>query len=444
MRSTRRSTELGLIAMAGLVIGATYTLVGLGRDASLPADVGPFLVQLYVLFGLAHLAVRRLAPAADPLILPIAILLNGLGYVFIARLDEDLAALQAQWTLLGIAGFVVTLLLVDRAVVLARYRWTAAAVGLVLLLLPLLPGIGATVNGARLWIRIAGASIQPGEFAKVAFAIFLAGYLAERLEILSLSDLRVGPLRLPDPRHLGPLLAAWGASLLVMVFERDLGSSLLLFTVVMVVIWVATGRLVFVVGGLGLFAVGALVSWRVFSHVQERVDTWLDPWSDPLDSGFQLLQATFSLAEGGLTGTGPGLGDPGRIPAAETDFIFAVIAEELGLVGSSAILIGFLLLVGSGYRIAVRATRPFDSLLATGLTTIIAFQSFLILGGVLRIVPLTGITLPFVSYGGSSLISNYVLVALLLRISHDVEGGVKPPPWRPWRRLRRQRREVAA
>ncbi|MEM8904336.1 MAG: FtsW/RodA/SpoVE family cell cycle protein [Actinomycetota bacterium] len=206
----------------------------------------------------------------------------------------------------------------------------------------------------------------------------------------------------------------------------------------------ATGRLVFVVGGLGLFAVGALVSWRVFSHVQERVDTWLDPWSDPLDSGFQLLQATFSLAEGGLTGTGPGLGDPGRIPAAETDFIFAVIAEELGLVGSSAILIGFLLLVGSGYRIAVRATRPFDSLLATGLTTIIAFQSFLILGGVLRIVPLTGITLPFVSYGGSSLISNYVLVALLLRISHDVEGGVKPPPWRPWRRLRRQRREVAA
>ncbi len=439
MRSTRRSTELGLIAMAGLVIGATYTLVGLGRDASLPADVVPFLVQLYVLFGLAHLAVRRLAPAADPLILPIAILLNGLGYVFIARLDEDLAALQAQWTLLGIAGFIVTLLLVDRAIVLARYRWTMAAAGLVLLLLPLLPGIGATVNGARLWIRVAGASIQPGEFAKVAFAVFLAGYLAERLEILSLSDLRIGPLRLPDPRHLGPLLAAWGASLLVMVFERDLGSSLLLFTVVMVVIWVATGRWIFIAGGLALFAVGAFVSWTAFSHVQERVDTWLDPWSDPLDSGFQLLQATFSLAEGGLTGTGPGLGDPGRIPAAETDFIFAVIAEELGLIGSSAILIGFLLLVGSGYRIAVRATKPFDSLLATGLTTIIAFQSFLILGGVLRIVPLTGITLPFVSYGGSSLIANYVLVALLLRISHDVEGGVKPPPWRPWRRRRREK-----
>lgn len=422
--------------MAGLVIAATYTLVGLGRDASLPADVVPFLVQIYVLFGLAHVAVRRLAPAADPLILPIAVLLNGLGYVFIARLDEDLAALQAQWTLLGIAGFIVTLLLVDRAIVLARYRWTMAAAGLVLLLLPLLPGIGATVNGARLWIRVAGASIQPGEFAKVAFAVFLAGYLAERLEILSLSDLRIGPLRLPDPRHLGPLLAAWGASLLVMVFERDLGSSLLLFTVVMVVIWVATGRLIFVAGGLALFAAGAFVSWTAFSHVQERVDTWLDPWSDPLDSGFQLLQATFSLAEGGLTGTGPGLGDPGRIPAAETDFIFAVIAEELGLVGSTGVLIGFLLLVGSGYRIAVRATRPFDSLLATGLTTIIAFQSFLILGGVLRIVPLTGITLPFVSYGGSSLIANYILVALLLRISHDVEGGMKPAPWRPWRRRR--------
>ncbi|MEM9038058.1 MAG: FtsW/RodA/SpoVE family cell cycle protein [Actinomycetota bacterium] len=439
MRSTRRSTELGLIVMAGLVITATYTLLGLGRDASLPADVVPFLIQLYVLFGLAHVAVRRLAPSADPLILPIAVLLNGLGYVFIARLDQDLAALQAQWTLLGIAAFVVTLLLVDRAAVLARYRWTMAAAGLVLLLLPLLPGIGATVNGARLWIRVAGASIQPGEFAKVAFAIFLAGYLAERREILELSDLRIGPLRLPDPRHLGPLLAAWGASLLVMVFERDLGSSLLLFTVVMVVIWVATGRLVFVIGGVSLFAVGAFVSWSAFSHVQERIDTWLDPWSDPLDSGFQLLQATFSLAEGGLTGTGPGLGDPTRIPAAETDFIFAVIAEELGLMGATAILVGFLLMIGSGYRIAVRAERPFDSLLATGLTTIIAFQSFLILGGVLRVVPLTGITLPFVSYGGSSLIANYILIALLLRISNDVEGGHRTPPWRPFRRFRREK-----
>lgn len=437
MRSTRRSTELGLIVMAGLVIAATYTLVGLGRDASLPADVVPFLVQLYVLFGLAHVAVRRLAPAADPLILPIAVLLNGLGYVFIARLDEGLAALQAQWTLVGITAFVVTLLVVDRAAVLARYRWTMAAAGLVLLLLPLLPGIGATINGARLWVRVAGASIQPGEFAKVAFAIFLAGYLAERREILALSDLRFGPLRLPDPRHLGPLLAAWGASLLVMVFERDLGSSLLLFTVVMVVIWVATGRVGFVLGGLALFSVGAVASWRAFAHVQERIDTWLDPWSDPLDSGFQLLQATFSLAEGGLTGTGPGLGDPTRIPAAETDFIFAVIAEELGLLGASAVLVGFMLMIGAGYRIAVRAERPFDSLLATGLTTIIAFQSFLILGGVLRVVPLTGITLPFVSYGGSSLIANYILIAVLLRISHDVEGGDRASPWRPWRRLRR-------
>jgi peptidoglycan glycosyltransferase len=251
-----------------------------------------------------------------------------------------------------------------------------------------------------------------------------------------MSDLRIGPLRLPDPRHLGPLLAAWGASLLVMVFERDLGSSLLLFTVVMMVIWVATGRLVFVAGGLAMFAAGAFVAWTAFSHVQERIDTWLDPWSDPLDSGFQLLQATFSLAEGGLTGTGPGLGDPGRIPAAETDFIFAVIAEELGLMGATAVLVGFLLLIGSGFRIAVRATRPFDTLLATGLTTILAFQSFLILGGVLRLVPLTGITLPFVSYGGSSLIANYVLIALLIRISNDVEGGPRAAPWRPWQRER--------
>jgi cell division protein FtsW (lipid II flippase) len=418
---TRRATEAMLLLTVGGLTAGLYALASASQSAELPADIGPFLGVLFGLFLIAHVVQRRWAPNADPLLLPLAALLNGLGYVFIARLDEDLAGLQATWAILGMAGFVATILLVRRVGDLARYQWTLAGVGIGLLLLPMLPVLGQNVNGARLWVRAGGVSFQPGEFAKIALAIFLAAYLFENKEVLSVGRRKLGPLVVPEPKDLGPLVLAWAASLVVMIFERDLGSSLLFFTLFLVLLWVATGRLSYVIIGVALFAVGSFFAFSAFGHVQERVDTWIDPWEDPLGSGYQLLQAQFAMAEGGLVGTGPGLGEPGRIPAAETDFIFAAIGEELGLAGATVVVIAFLIFVGRGFRIAVNARTGFETLLATGLTTIVAIQAFIIMGGVVRLVPLTGITLPFVSYGGSSLLANYVLLALLARISDRAE-----------------------
>ena len=413
----RRSTELGLVLLGGVVTAALYTLASLGRTASIPADIGPFLGVVLGLVLVAHLATRRLARSADGVLLPVAGLLNGVGYVFIARLDESLAGLQAVWTAVGIAAFIGTLVLVRRTRALEGYRYTLMFVGIGLLLLPLVPGVGRTINGARIWVSLGPVSFQPGEFAKIVLAVFFASYLVEKREVLAMASVRLGPVMLPDLRHFGPVLLAWGASLIVMFYERDLGSSLLFFAVFVVMLWIATERASYLAVSMLLFGGGALLAWKVFSHVQVRVDNWLDPWQDVVGAGFQTVQGTFALAFGGITGTGLGLGSPGRIPAAETDFIFAAIGEELGLAGTTAVLVAFLLMVGTGFRIALQADDPFEKLLAAGLTTILGLQSFIIIGGVIRLVPLTGITLPFVSYGGSSLVANYVLLALLMRIS---------------------------
>jgi len=413
----RRTTELGLLVLAVLIILGAYALASLGRNASLPADIWPFLAVLLALLVGAHLANRRLARAADSLLLPLAALLNGIGYVFIARLDQDLAALQASWTAVGIVAYVVTLLAVRDVRLLQRYRYTAGLIGVLLLILPLLPGIGRSINGARIWVSVGPVSFQPGEFAKIAFAVFFAGYLVERRELLSVATFRVGPFNTPDPKHFAPILLAWGASLVVLIFQRDLGSALLFFLLFVVMLWVATGRVSYLLVGMGLFLVGAFVSWLSFEHVQKRVSVWIDPWADPQGSGYQIIQAAYALAWGGTSGVGPGLGIAERIPYDETDFIFAIIGEELGLLGTTAILCAFLLLAGTGLRVARESRDPFPSLLAVGLTVLIAFQAFIIMGGVTRLLPLTGVTLPFVSYGGSSLVANYVLLALLVRIS---------------------------
>ena len=419
----RRNTELGLVLLGGVITAAIYTLASLGRTADLPADIVPFLGVVLGLVVAAHVATRRLAPNSDGVLLPVAGLLNGIGYVFIARLDDDLAGLQAVWTAVGIAAYIATLAVVRRTRNLDRYRYTLMAIGIALLLLPLVPGIGRTINGARIWVGIGPVSFQPGEFAKIVLAVFFASYLVEKRELLRMAGARLGPIAIPDLRHFGPVLLAWGASLIVMFYERDLGSSLLFFAFFVVMLWVATERWTYLgVAGV-LFAGGAYVAWRTFSHVQVRVDNWLDPWQDVADRGYQTAQATFALSFGGISGTGPGLGSPGRIPAVETDFIFAAIGEELGLLGTTAVLVAFLLMVGAGLRIALRADHPFDKLLAAGLTAILGLQSFIIIGGVIRLVPLTGITLPFVSYGGSSLVANYVLLALLMRISDRDDGA---------------------
>ncbi|HTO00925.1 MAG TPA: FtsW/RodA/SpoVE family cell cycle protein [Microthrixaceae bacterium] len=423
----RRTTELGLLILAALIICGAYALASLGRSASLPADIIPFLGVILLLIAIAHVANRKLAPTAGPLFLPLAALLNGIGYVFIARLNGDLAALQAGWTAVGLVGYIVTLVVLRDIRVLQRYRYTFGFVGILLLVMPLLPVIGRNYFGSRIWVAIGPVSFQPGEFAKIALAIFFAGYLTERRELLGVATFRVGRVNTPDPKHFAPILLAVGGSLVVMVFEKDLGSALLFFVLFIVMLWVATGRGSYLAVGAALFSAGAFFAWTQFGHVQTRVSTWLDPWADPLRGGYQIIQATYALAWGGTTGTGLGLGIAGRIPLEETDFIFAIIGEELGLVGVTAILCAFLLLAGSGLAVARRSSDSFGALLAVGLTTLIAFQAFIIIAGVIRLLPLTGVTLPFVSYGGSSLVANYVLLALLVRISDQSEQRIPAP-----------------
>jgi peptidoglycan glycosyltransferase len=415
--AARRNSELGLVVMAAVITGAAYALAALGKNSVLPARIIPFLVALLVVLLSAHVATRLLAAGADGTLLPLAVLLNGIGYVVIARLSDRLAGLQTTWTLIAIIAFVATLVVVPRPSDLARFKWTFLFIGAGLLMLPLVPGLGLSVGGARIWVNLGLFSFQPGEFAKIALALFFAGYLAENREVISVSPRRFGPLHIPELRYFLPITLAWAFAVAVMVAEKDLGSALLFFTLFTVMMWVATERALYLISGLTIFAIAAYIAWRLFAVVQTRVSIWLDPWAQYQGKGYQIVQAMFAFANGGTGGTGLGLGSPTKIPAAKTDYIFAAVGEEMGLIGATAVLIAFLLIIGSGLRIAMRAERSFEALLATGLTTIIGMQAFIIIGGVLRVVPLTGITLPFVSYGGSSLLSNWVLLALLIRLS---------------------------
>ena len=425
---TRRGVELGLVALAGFITACAYVLASLGERSTMPARMIPFMIFVVSLLGVAHIVVRLVARGADPLLLPTAALLHGLGFVMIARLSDRWAGLQATWSLVGVLAFVATLVVVERVGDLRRYQFTCLALGVGLLLLPLVPGIGFTSGGARIWVSIGPINFQPGEFAKILLAIFFAAYLAERKELIVQGHTKVLGITLPELRHLAPILVAWAVSVVVMVGEKDLGSSLLFFTLFVVMLWVATERTSFLVVGMGLFAGGAALAYNTFSHVQSRVDIWLNPWDQYTTRGYQPIQGLFALANGGLTGTGLGVGDPGAIPAAHNDFIFAAIGEEMGLLGATAVLAAFVLLVGAGMRTALRAQRDFEKLLATGLTTIAAVQTFIIVGGVLRVVPLTGVTLPFMSYGGSSLVSNYVLLAILIRISDSTARSLHEVP----------------
>lgn len=423
----RRRTELGLIVLAVVLTGGLYALASLGKAGSLPANIGPFLVIVLGLLLVAHVGMRLWAPYADSILLPSAALLNGIGYVFIARLNRHLAGLQATWTALGVAAFLATLYFVKRARDLERYRYTFALVGIGLLLMPMLPVIGQNINGARLWIRVGPLSFQPGELAKICLAIFFASYLVERADLLAHGTRRLGRFLILDPKYLGPILLAWAAAMMVLSFENDLGLSFLFFALFIGMLWVATGRNGYLELGAGLFAAGAVVALKTISHAKIRVRVWRNPWPLANTDGYQIIQAWFAMAAGGIYGDGPGLGSPQRIPQVATDYIFAAIAEELGLVGAAALITAFLVMVGTGLRIAIRAEREFEKLLACGLALILGVQAFVIIGGVTRLIPLTGITLPFISYGGSSLISNYILLALLLRISND-SSAPEPAP----------------
>jgi len=423
----RRNTELGLLIVAIIVALGAYALVGLGLRGRVPPGLAGYGLMLVGGYVAVHLVVRRWARDADPVLLPTAALLAGIGFAIIFRLQPRLAAAQASWLLFGLVLFAVTLILIRDHRQLDGFTYTIGLLGLLMLLLPLAPVIGREVRGARLWVDLGPIQFQPSEIAKVLIVIFAASYLNARRELLAVATRRLGPIALPEPRHLGPLLLAWSISLAVLFFEKDLGSSLLFFGIVVVMVWVATARGAYLALGGILFAVGAFLGYQAFSHVQERVTVWLHVLEPEFiqEEGYQVAQSLFALATGGIAGTGLGLGRPQEIPDVETDFVFSAIGEELGLLGTMALLLLFVILIGRGFRASI-GRDGFGQLLAAGLTTILALQTFVIIGGVTRLIPLTGITLPFVSYGGSSLVANFVLLALLVRVSAvppKEEGG---------------------
>ncbi|HEX9123463.1 MAG TPA: FtsW/RodA/SpoVE family cell cycle protein [Actinomycetota bacterium] len=422
----RQRAAIALTILALLLSVGAYALVGLGKRGHLPIDLALYGSLFAVGYVAAYLLIRRFAPWADPALFPIAGVLTGLGFAVIFRLSGGLAAEQATWVVVGLIAFAATLLIVRDHRQLDAYTYTIGLVGLGLLLLPIVPGIGRTINGARLWVRIGPVGFQPSELGKVFIVVFLASYLSAKRELLQVATGRLGPLRLPSAKHLAPILVAWGASLVVLFVEKDLGASLLYFAIFVVMLWVATGRAAYLIIGLLLFAAGAAMGYATFAHVQARVAIWLhalDP-QKVFEFGYgQLAQAQFGMATGGLVGAGLGRGSPNLIPYASTDFIFAAIGEELGLLGTTAVLLLFVALVGRGLKAAVECPDAFGKLLAAGLSAVLGLQAFVIVGGVTRVIPLTGVTLPFVSYGGSSLVSNFILLALLIRVS----AGSAPP-----------------
>ena len=439
-----RTTELVLLAFSLAISMAAYASVGLAHDGALPAGMLGYGGGLALLFVGAHVVLRRFARDADPILLPVVTTINGLGLAMIHRLDlayadraeqfgrdapSAAAPAQLTWTAVGIILFVVVLLLVRDHRILQRFTYTAMLIGLVLLLLPLLPLIGTTINGARIWIRLAGFSFQPGELAKLVLLVFFAGYLVVKRDVLALAGRRVAGIDLPRARDLGPVIVAWAASLAVLVFERDLGTSLLFFGVFVALLYVATERLSWLLIGLLLFLLGSFAAWSLFGHVQERVDIWLHAFAPGnIDSdSYQLVQGLFGMGSGGLLGKGLGQGRPEIVPYANTDFIVAAFGEELGLTGIMAILVLYAILVQRGLRTAIAVRDSFGKLLAAGLAFSVALQVFVVVGGVTRLIPLTGLTMPFLSYGGSSLVANWALIALLLRIS-DAARRPAPPP----------------
>jgi cell division protein FtsW (lipid II flippase) len=443
----RRRTELGLLVAASVIILAAYTLMILGNTAKVPADVVPLMVAILLLGGVAHIANRIFAPSAHPVILPIAFLLNGLGYVMIFRIDlgkgENYAPLQAAWTAGGVAAYVLTLVVVRRSRDLDRYRYLLLAGGVALLLLPLVPHVGADINGARLWVKFGSFEFQPVELGKIVLAVFFASYFADKRELLTIPTARFGNRLFLDPRPLVPILVAWVFAIGVMSLEHDIGFSALLFTLFIGLLWVTTGRTGYLLLGIVLFAVGAYLANKYFYQTHIRVETWLDPGKYANTSGRQLVQSWYALGSGGIGGSGLGLGFGAyEIPIPQTDFIFAIIGEEMGLLGSTMVVVAFLLLVGAGLRIAQAARSEFAKLTAVGLTLILGFQAFFIIGGVVRILPLTGITLPFVSYGGSALIANYVLIALLMRISDEGGAAVDAADQAQWEKAEERRERL--
>ncbi|HEV2821286.1 MAG TPA: FtsW/RodA/SpoVE family cell cycle protein [Solirubrobacteraceae bacterium] len=432
---TERNRELLALVPVTLLVTAGFAAVFIQRDDAV-SNVSLIYGAVFLALCIAvHLVLRLKLPNADPYLFPLVAVLASFGLVMIYRIDETLAREQAQWFVVGLAAFAATVIGLGDHRKLERYRYVIALTGIVLLLLPRVPGIGGQVNGAYLRVDLGPVSFQPAELAKIAIVIFLASYLRDTRQMLVQGARRIAGVTLPPIKHLGPLLVVWGLAMLLLVFIRDLGSSLMFFGAFLALIYVATNRLSFAAIGLALFAGGTWFFASTVGHVQDRVATWQDPFDDRLyeqvGGSYQIAQSIFAQADGGLFGEGFGqslLTTPEGtmlLPAADTDLIYAVITSELGLFGAAALLAIYLLVVERGFKTALLATDSFSKLLATGLTAVFALQVFVIVGGVTKLIPLTGVTLPFVSYGGSSIVANFVLLALLLLVSERARADAK-------------------
>ncbi len=431
----RRRTELGLLVLANLATIVAFFLAKYGLNQRYTPRVDPYLVAIVLVPYFAHLANRISAPETDPAFLPIVTLLNGIGFVMIDRLDRTEAHLQVLWTALGVGLYILTLVVVKNSDNLDRFRYILVILGIGLVLSPLVPGIGENINGERLWIHFGPLSFQPVEAAKLLLALFFASYLTEKSDLLKRFSFKSLRALGPTLRSFGPLGAAWAIAMMLMAAERDVGFALLIFATFIVTVWLATANRTFLWLGSILFVVGAFVASKLFAQVNERFTIWLDPWKYAQGIGYQIVQAQYALGTGGYSGTGLGQGHPSVIPVVTSDFIFAAIGEELGLLGTTAIVFAFLIVIGAGLRAAMRARSQFSSLVAASFTLTFGLQTFFIISGVIRILPLTGVTLPFVAYGGSSLVANYVLIAVLARISHEGNEvriyGPQPPGLKP-------------
>jgi cell division protein FtsW (lipid II flippase) len=427
---SRRTVELLYLVLAGAISTMAYVSVYAGRFHEIHKGTIIYGLSFIAVFLILHFVVRRVLSQADPFLLPITALLCAIGLTEIYRIRPTLALAQGKWLLVGAVLFVITVLVVRDPRRLDKYRYVIALVGLGLLALTIV--LGTTVNGSKLWIRFAGFSIQPAEFAKLAIVVFLAGYLNDKKEVLSVPTAKVLGVPLPPLKHFGPLVVMWVVSLLMLVFMKDFGMSLLFLAMFIAMLYMGTSRIVYALAGAGLFAAGVAVAAQFVGHVHERFQIWIDPWSHAATTGYQLLQSLFTIADGGLVGAGLGRGyllftnHQAIVPDLQTDFIFTAIANEMGLFGAVGLVLCYLLFCWRGFRIAVWASDGFSKLLAAGLSAVFGLQTFIIIGGVTRLIPLTGVTLPFVSYGGSSITANFRLVALLLMVSHRtavVAGG---------------------
>jgi len=442
----RRGTELAMLCFAVVIMACAYASAGLGLNGHIPSGLIVYAPGFAVLMAAAHVTVRKFAPWADPLLLPLAALLNGLGIVMIYRLQQSgragnpgfqistltthAASYQLLWTVIGVAAFIAVLIVIREARVLQRYTYTLGTIGLILLAIPaVLPSSLSSVQGAKVWILLGGFSIQPGEFARIALAVFFAGYLVAKRDVLSLAGRRVLGIDLPRARDLGPVLVVWAASLLILVFESDIGTSALFFGLFVAMLYIATQRTSWLLLGILLFLAGSYGASVLFSHVGERFTIWLHPFAgtNPTDAAYQLVQGLEGMAFGGIFGTGLGQGQPFHTPLVQSDFIISGFGEELGLTGLMALLLIFGLIVQRGLRAAVAVRDPFSKLLAGGLAFVLALQVFVIVGGVTQLIPLTGITTPFLSQGGSSLVASWIVIALLMRVSDSARRPAPQP-----------------